>query len=135
VSGPISGPDTGRRLSVSMKAASSGRRSTLACLVAAIAARGMPSALSPGSWIATTPPRRSRLRDVVRSRASRPAALEVGRAEAGPQLGIPLVPIADSCHEFNRSPRPAGRALTRPVSAFHLLVVSQTSLLHKAMDG
>jgi hypothetical protein len=75
--------------------------------------------------------RRPRLRDVVRSRASRSASLEVGRAEAGRQLGIPFVQIADPRVEFNRSPRPAGRALARPVSAVHLLVVSQPGVFHK----
>jgi hypothetical protein len=73
----------------------------------------------------------SRLRDVIRSRASRPALLEVGRPEAGRQLGIPFVQIADSRVKFNRSSRPAGRKLPRPVSASHLLVVSQSSVFHK----
>jgi hypothetical protein len=68
--------------------------------------------------------RRSRLRDVVRSRAGRPSFLKVGRTEADRKLGIPLVQVADSRVKFNRSPRPAGHVLARPVSGFHLLVVS-----------
>jgi hypothetical protein len=39
--------------------------------------------------------------------------------------------IADSRVKFNRSPRPAGRALGHPASAFHLLVVSQPGIFHK----
>jgi hypothetical protein len=75
--------------------------------------------------------RRSRLRDVVRSRAGRPARLKVGRPEAGRQLSISLVQIADSLVKFSRSPRPAGHALRHPISAFHVLVVSQPSVFHK----
>jgi hypothetical protein len=44
------------------------------------------------------------------------------------------VQIADSRVKFSRSPRPAGRALACPVSAVHLLVVSQPSVFHKG-DG
>ena len=77
------------------------------------------------------PRRRSRLRDLVRSRAGRSAPLGAGRAGAGRKLGVPLVQIADSRVEFNRSPRPAGHALGRPAGAFHLLVVSQPGVFHK----
>jgi hypothetical protein len=41
------------------------------------------------------------------------------------------VQIADSRAKFNRSPRPALRALTRRVSAVHLLVVSQPRAFRK----
>jgi hypothetical protein len=80
------------------------------------------------------PRRRSRLRDTVRSRAGRSAPLEVRRPGAGRKLGVALVQIADSRVKFNRSPRPAGRALSRPASAVHLMVVSHPGVLHKG-DG
>lgn len=77
------------------------------------------------------PGERRRLRDLLRGRAHAPALVEAGRAGTGRQLGIPLVQIADSRAKFSRSPPPAGHALTRHVSAFHLLVVSQPGVFRK----
>jgi hypothetical protein len=78
--------------------------------------------------------RRSRLRDLVRSRAGRAATLGAGRAGADRKLSVPLVQIADSRVKFSRSPRPAGRAVRHPAGAFHILVVSQPGVFHKG-DG
>jgi hypothetical protein len=41
------------------------------------------------------------------------------------------VQIADSRVQFGGSPCPGGRALTRPVETFHILVVSRPGVFHK----
>ena len=77
------------------------------------------------------PGERLRLRDLVWSRARGSALLKIRRAGTGRQLGIPLMQIADPRVKFHGTPCPAGRALPRRVSTFHLLVVSQPREFHK----